>query len=225
MAERIAGRQGRPAGHAGQAGARARLGAFARAEPGLTAIALMALAGIAISIYLTVIHYAKIPPVCTTGGVVDCSSVLLSPYSLVPGTTIPVTIPGMLWFAISGGLALAGLIARARGQTEPPWRRPALCAWSAAGLLFVLSLVYAEIVRLHRICEWCTVVHLLTLATFLIAFRRWQEPPAVAPARATRTIGASLPPSRAGTSRSASSPAPRRSAASSARRSRGHGGR
>src|SRR5690242_3286830 len=137
MAERIAGRQRRQAGRTGQAGAGARLAELARAEPGLTAVALMALAGIAISIYLTVIHYAKIAPVCTTGGVVDCSSVLLSPYSLVPGTTIPVTIPGMLWFAASGGLALAGLIGRVRGQAEPDWQRPALCAWSALGLLFV----------------------------------------------------------------------------------------
>jgi uncharacterized membrane protein len=220
MAERIAGRQ---RGDAGQVGVAARLGALARAEPWLTAIALMALAGIAISIYLTVIHYAKIPPVCTTGGVVDCSSVLLSPYSLAPGTTIPVTIPGMLWFAVSGGLALAGLGARARGRAEPSWQRPALCAWSAAGLLFVLYLVYAEIVRLHRICEWCTVVHLLTLATFLIAFRRWQEPPAIAPSTATRARSSSP---RAATARNTSSPAPRRSAAtSSGRRSRGHGSR
>jgi len=224
MAERIAGRQRGDAGQARRDGVGARLGELVRAEPGLTAIALMALAGIAISIYLTVIHYAKIPPVCTTGGVVDCSSVLLSPYSLAPGTTIPITIPGMLWFAVSGGLALAGLIARARGQAEPAWQRPALCAWSAAGLLFVLYLVYTEIVRLHRICEWCTVVHLLTLATFLIALRRWQEPPAVMPARATRAMGASPP--RAAAARNASSPPPRRSAAaSSGRRSRGRGSR
>ena len=223
MAERIAGRQ---RGEAGRASVTARLGELARAEPGLTAVALMALAGIAISIYLTVIHFAKIPPVCTTGGVVDCSSVLLSPYSLVPGTTIPVTIPGMLWFAVSGGLALAGLAARARGQAEPAWQRPALCSWAAAGLLFVLYLVYAEIVRLHRICEWCTVVHLLTLATFLIALRRWQQPPAVAPSGATHATGASRPPSRASTPRSASSPASHRNAtASSSRRSRGHSGR
>jgi uncharacterized membrane protein len=223
MAERIAGRQ---RGQDRQASVAARLGEIARAEPGLTAIALMALAGIAISIYLTVIHYAKIPPVCTTGGVVDCSSVLLSPYSLVPGTTIPVTIPGMLWFAVSGGLALAGLIAWVRGQAEPAWRRPALFAWAALGLLFVLYLVYAEIVRLHRICEWCTVVHLLTLATFLITFRRWQEPPAAAPGRATRATGAALPPSRVTMPRSTSSPTARRSAAtSSGRRSHGRGGR
>lgn len=213
MAERIAGRR---RGQAEQASVAARWGDLARAEPGLTAIALMALAGIAISIYLTVIHYAKIPPVCTTGGVVDCSSVLLSPYSLVPGTAIPVTIPGMLWFVVSGGLALAALAARSRARAEPAWQRPALCAWSAAGLLFVLYLVYAEIVRLHRICEWCTVVHLLTLATFLIALRRWQEPPATVPSRAARA---------ATTPRTASPPSPRHSGAQRGRRPRGHGGR
>src|SRR6185437_5059799 len=42
-------------------------------------------------------------------------------------------------------------------------------------MAFVLYLVYAEIVLLHTLCEWCTVVHLLTFATFLLALNRWQQ--------------------------------------------------
>jgi hypothetical protein len=42
-------------------------------------------------------------------------------------------------------------------------------------MAFVLYLVYAEIVLLHTLCEWCTVVHVLTFATFLLALQRWQQ--------------------------------------------------
>jgi hypothetical protein len=70
--------------------------------------------------------------------------------------------------------------------------------WSAAGLLFVLYLVYAEIVKLHSICEWCTSVHILTLITFLIALNRLQlaAAPAPAPVKKARTRPAARAPSR-----------------------------
>jgi uncharacterized membrane protein len=48
-------------------------------------------------------------------------------------------------------------------------------AWAALGVLFVLYLVFVEIVLLHQICEWCTAVHLLVLATFVVALRRLQQ--------------------------------------------------
>jgi uncharacterized membrane protein len=141
----------------------------------LAALLLMAVAGLAIGVYLTLEHYAKAPLVCSTSGLVDCAPVLSSPYSVVPGTQIPITIPGMAWFLVSGALAFVGLRAAARAVPEPPRLRTWQLAWSGAGLLFVLYLVYAEIVQLHRICAWCTGVHLLTLVTFLVALVRWQE--------------------------------------------------
>lgn len=151
-----------------------RLLTILRAAPGLTAMAAMALAGIGIAAYLTAEHYAHQEPFCTTVGPINCASVLSSRYSVLPGTAIPITIPGMLWFLISGALAVAGLAAFWRARPEPTRLRLAQLVWSAAGLVFVLYLVWAEIVQVGAICAWCTVVHLLTLATFLIALSRWQ---------------------------------------------------
>jgi uncharacterized membrane protein len=160
-----------------------RVGELARREPALTALLCMAVAGVAISLYLTSVHYLNVPLACSTSGVVDCAPVLQSTYSVVPGTQLPITVPGLLWFVASGTLAGIALARAWAGGPEPRWLRPAHAAWGAAGLLVVLYLVYAEIVQLHRICAWCTVIHLLTLATFLVALARLQQldmPPAAA---------------------------------------------
>src|SRR5216684_2974000 len=73
----------------------------------LGAIICFALVGIGIAVYLTTVHYAHVSLLCTDGGVVNCTQVTTSVYSVVPGTDIPITIPGLLWFVVSGGLALA----------------------------------------------------------------------------------------------------------------------
>ncbi|MGH2484668.1 MAG: vitamin K epoxide reductase family protein, partial [Ktedonobacterales bacterium] len=105
---------------------------------------------------------------------VDCGPVLKSSFSVVPGTQLPITVPGMLWFAVSGGMAALALGAALRGRAEPERLRLAQLVWSAVGLLFALYLVYAELVRLRHICAWCTGIHVLTLLTFLVALARWQ---------------------------------------------------
>src|SRR5262249_24227889 len=150
------------------------------------AIALMAVAGLAISIYLTTVHYAGVPLVCTNAGTINCSAVTTSKYSVVPGTTLPITIPGMLWFVVSGGLAIFALARRWRQRPEPGRLRLFQLLWGGAGLAFVLYLVYAEIVLIHNICEWCTVVHVLTFFTLLVALYRFQQAtvPLASPSRA-----------------------------------------
>jgi uncharacterized membrane protein len=183
---------------------------LARRDPGLAAMLVMAVAGSGVSIYLTTIHYANVPALCTTGGVVNCASVLHSAYSNVPLTTIPISALGLLWFLVSGGLAAVGLMSLARNHPER--LRLAQLLWSAAGLLFVLYLVYAEIVRLHSICEWCTSVHILTLLTFLIALNRLQLATAPGPApmnkarrRPAARMSSRLPATRQATSKQAAS--------------------
>ncbi|HEX6122879.1 MAG TPA: vitamin K epoxide reductase family protein, partial [Ktedonobacterales bacterium] len=89
--------------------------ALVRLDYGLAALIGMAIVGIGISIYLTTVHYAGVAPICSTTGVIDCARVTSSQWSVVPGTQLPITIPGMLWFLVSGALAVALLRARTRG--------------------------------------------------------------------------------------------------------------
>jgi len=113
-------------------------------------------AGVAISVYLTVVHYAGFAPACPVSGPINCEAVLSSPFAVVAGTTIPTSVAGIVWFAISAALSLRPL-----GRTQ--------LGWSALGLFAVLYLVFIEIVRIGAVCLWCTAAHVLVLLIFLIA--------------------------------------------------------
>jgi uncharacterized membrane protein len=127
------------------------------------------LAGIGISIYLTVVHYAAVPLACPAGGVVNCEVVLSSSYGMIGGSKVPTSAAGVLWFAVSAGLAAT------------LWRRPMPTlarrqfAWAAIGVLTSLYLVYVEIVKLGAICIWCSAAHVLVLLIFLIALSEFQR--------------------------------------------------
>jgi len=134
---------------------------------------LLSLVGAAIAIYLTTVHFENAPLLCSTRGLIDCSRVLSSPYSVVPGTSIPITIPGLAWSLGSAVLAVAGL-----RQTQPQALRRIYLAqfiWSLLALVIVLYLVYLELVVLHTICAWCTGMHVVILIMFLITIVQLQQ--------------------------------------------------
>jgi uncharacterized membrane protein len=175
------------------------------AWPLITMIAA-AVVGLGISIYLTITHYQHVAPVCTTTSVINCADVLASKFSTLPGTGkngIPITIPGMIWFIVSGGLALYALLRARRGEPEPARLRLYHLLWATVGLLFVLYLVYDEIVQLHAICEWCTGVHILTLLTFILAWYRFAYPNAGLAQQEPEPDYRDLPPVRKHTSNTA----------------------
>lgn len=138
-------------------------------------ILAFALAGIGIAIYLTIVHYAKVPLVCSNGGPVDCNAVTRSVYSNVGTTGIPITFPGMAWFIVSGSLAVVSLLAAAGTIRAPDWLLNGQLVWGLFGVVFVLYLIYVEAVLLHKICEWCTGIHVLVILTFLVTLAAWQR--------------------------------------------------
>jgi len=121
----------------------------------LVAVAL-SVAGIAVSVYLTVVHFIGFAPACPTTGPINCETVLTSKYAVLAGTSIPTSALGVVWFTVSAVFWIGG------------WRR-AINWWSGAGLAFALALVFVEIGVLGAICLWCTAAHLLVLTLFLIA--------------------------------------------------------
>lgn len=129
---------------------------------------LASVAGVAVSIYLTVLHYTGVVPGCPVTGPINCEAVLTSSYAVIAGTGLPTSAAGIVWFAISALI----------------WTRPfgaVHLAWSGLGLVTVLYLVFVEIVRLGAICLWCTGAHVLVLVIGLIALTAWQARNTVKP--------------------------------------------
>lgn len=138
---------------------------------GQLSLFLLALVGVAISIYLTAVHYENVPLVCSTRGLFNCELVLSSQFSVVPGTTIPVSLPGLLWFLTFAVLSFLG-------WRVWPQRRSVLileCILAVSGLLTILYLVYIEIVRLHTFCAWCTALHGTILTMLIITLVQLQQ--------------------------------------------------
>ncbi|MCG6955672.1 MAG: vitamin K epoxide reductase family protein [Gemmatimonadetes bacterium] len=130
-----------------------------RARVALTAV------GLAIAVYLTLLHYVTgVPLVCGRGALVDCETVLQSPSAVVLG--LPVALWGLLWFAVA--LVLALLSARGGGDPEPPRLWGIGFTWTLIGTVAVLRLVYQEIGVIGKICAWCTAVHVLVLALLVV---------------------------------------------------------
>lgn len=133
------------------------------------ALLVLAVLGVADAIYLTLVHYdSQVALVCSNSGFINCERVITSQYSYVPGTAIPISVPGLGWCLVIGALALVGLFL---GE-EKRWLRMAQFGWTLLGLLTALYLVYVEVVLLRNLCAWCTVLHVLILVMFLITLVR-----------------------------------------------------
>jgi uncharacterized membrane protein len=119
--------------------------------------ALLGLLGLVISLYLTAAHYAQavVPLACATAGVVNCELVMSSAESAIG--PVPVAVLGVVWFAVYLGL----LGFRVAGAYQ--------LAWAATGLTSVFYLVYAELFLISALCLWCSAVHLIVMAQFLLA--------------------------------------------------------
>ena len=135
------------------------------AAPGLPAwpwatSVLCCLAGIGVSIYLTIVHYdTAVSLACPESGVINCQKVTTSPESEILG--IPVAVLGLAFFA---GMLLLSLPQAWRSPS--PLVRPVRLVAAAVGVAFVAWFVYVELFRLDAICLYCTVVHALSVLLF-----------------------------------------------------------
>jgi uncharacterized membrane protein len=130
---------------------------------------VLAILGMGVGAYLTAVHYDNVPLACSSSGIVNCAAVLTSQYSVIPGTTVPITLPGIGFFLVSLLLAAA--------QYRRPFDlglRKAHFGWACLGLLTVFYLVFVELVELKVICLWCTSVHLMIVLTLIITGWRLQ---------------------------------------------------
>jgi uncharacterized membrane protein len=123
---------------------------------------VLALAGLGVSIYLTIAHFTESALAgCSEKGLINCTKVTTSPQSYVFG--IPVAVLGLAFFVFVAAIM-------------SPW------AWQAArrevhllriasmvvGIGMVIYLVYAEFIIIGSICLYCTSVHVITFLLFVL---------------------------------------------------------
>jgi uncharacterized membrane protein len=113
--------------------------------------------------YLTYLHFTnKLPLVCPTKpGFINCGDVLNSKYSHPFG--IPVVVPGLAWAAV-----MLVLCSPWMWRAVSPWVHRLRLLGAAAGILTVFYLLWAELIKLHHLCEYCTGVHIVTVALFFV---------------------------------------------------------
>jgi uncharacterized membrane protein len=123
---------------------------------------LLSIAGLLTSAYLTYTHFNASALLCSADAVIDCETVTTSEQSELLG--IPVAFLGLAFFAFLTVICLPFA-----------WRIDALkwvrLAAVGVGVLMVVYLVAAEFLIIGKICLWCTVVHVITLALACLLVR------------------------------------------------------
>ena len=122
----------------------------------------VALAGTAVSAYLTWVHYSGSLALCAGAG--GCETVQASRYSTVGD--IPVAVIGLV------GLGTVAALAAWRLRPDPPaWTLTALFGLSLAASLYVAYLSYLELFVIRAICPWCASVALATVLVLVLTVR------------------------------------------------------
>jgi uncharacterized membrane protein len=128
---------------------------------------VLAVVGLGVATYLTVIHYAGINPACTAGQ--SCLKVQTSVWSKVAG--VPVALLGLIGYV---GI-LASLLAPDREES-----RLATLGLTVIGVGFSAYLTYRELFSIHAICEWCVSSAVILTLLLIGAITRYLVSPAVA---------------------------------------------
>ena len=126
------------------------------------AIASVAVVGLAIAAYLTIVHYTHSSPICTSGG---CEKVQRSSYASLAG--VPVALLGLLaYLGVIGSAVWRGVAAAFAG-----------CVIALVGVAFSAYLLWAQLARIHAVCQWCLASDVvMAILAVLCTVRLLREP-------------------------------------------------
>jgi uncharacterized membrane protein len=123
---------------------------------------VLALAGLGVSIYLTIAHFTESALAgCSESGLVNCTKVTTSAESYAFG--IPVAVLGLAFFVFSVVIMSPWAWRSTRREIHL-----ARIASLVVGIGFVLYLLYAELFTIGSICLYCTSVHVITFLLFVL---------------------------------------------------------
>jgi uncharacterized membrane protein len=124
---------------------------------------LLAVLGLAVSAYETYAHFSGSNHLagCPIGkGTFNCFAVITSSQSMVFGV-FPVAVLGLIFYVVVTAL-MTPWAWRTQRREVGLLRLVAMIT----GMGFVMYLIYAEVVQIGQICEYCTGVHIITFLLF-----------------------------------------------------------
>jgi uncharacterized membrane protein len=126
-------------------------------------VALVALAGVFVALYLTLYKLGYIGTIACAVG--SCETVQTSKWATFLG--LPVGAWGVGYYLVVLTLALIGLSGR---FVESARLSETLVALTGVGLLFSLWLTYLELFVIHAICQWCVISAILATILFVLSW-------------------------------------------------------
>lgn len=131
-------------------------------------MAVLALAGTFISLYLYLFKIGKIGNMaCSTGG---CETVQLSAQSRFLG--IEVALIGLLGYILLLVLAAVALQPRFVGRS---WPVVGLLGATGGAFAFTLYLKYLEFFVIGAVCQWCVASAVIITIMFVLAVIEWRR--------------------------------------------------
>jgi len=122
---------------------------------------VLSIFGLGVSIYLTITHFSPHALICSNSGAINCEKVTTSPQSYVFG--IPVAMLGLAYF-----VPMIALCLPAAWRSRDRRIHLARLLLSIVGVGTIIYLITAELFIIKAICLWCSSVHLVTFALFVI---------------------------------------------------------
>jgi uncharacterized membrane protein len=126
-------------------------------------VALLALLGLLIAIYLTLYKTGAIAALACSVG--SCETVQMSRWATFLG--LPVAAWGIVFYVALLGVALSGVQGSLADSRTVSIALVAVTGW---GVLFSAWLTYLELFVIHAICQWCVVSAILVAIAFVIAW-------------------------------------------------------
>ena len=111
------------------------------------------------------------PPLCTLSGesspfpgvTINCLKVLSSPYAEV--ADVPLDVLAVFWFIANIIMAIAY---DKSGEVVASRLFRVLMYWRFLGLAIIPYLLYVEFAILHAVCLYCTIMHSMIIADFIV---------------------------------------------------------
>ena len=120
--------------------------------------------GLALSAYLTYVHYNLDALICGTGG---CELVRSSEYSEMFG--VPIALFGVLMFTA----LIAGIVLREFREDLAEMLSTGILMILVAAIIYWAYLTWLELNVIHAVCQWCVATSIVTALLCVVEAFRW----------------------------------------------------